>query len=132
MTLWMNSIIAPNKYRQGSTTFVHVAIFSVLLYICILPLYIYLGATTTGVTYVFVGHVLLSILGGGIISEVLANYRYVLLGLYGNFAGFLITSLIVVLFYINTTESKTALFGLIGVVIVGNVITHAIRALLEF
>lgn len=132
MTLWMNGVIAPDKYRQGSITFAQVAIYNVILYICVLPLYIYLWATTTQVTYVFVAHILLSILGSSIISEILANYRYVLLGLYGSFTGFLVTSFIVVLFYINTTESQTALFGLIGVVMVGNVVTHAIRAFLEY
>lgn len=132
MTLWMNKVIAPDKYRQGITTFTQVAIFSILLYIFMLPLYIYLGAIDNNVIYIFVGHVLLSILGNAIITEVLSNYRYVLLGLYGSFAGFLATAGIVTFFYLNTTNSKTALFGLIGVVIVANCITHVIRALLEF
>ena len=108
------------------------AVFSVVLYVCILPMYIYIGTEARNVTYVFVAHILFSILGSAIISEVLSNYRYVLLGLYGSFCGFFMTTILVILFYLHTDESKTALFGLIGVVIVANLITHTIRAILEY
>lgn len=132
MTLWMNKLIAPDKYRYGSLTFVQLAIFAVILYVLILPLYIYVGSIGMNVIYIFVGHILISILGSAIITETLSNYRYVLLGIYGSLAGFLFTSLLIVLFFLNAKSINVALFGLIGAVIIGNILTNLIRSLVEF
>lgn len=68
----------------------------------------------------------------GIITSIVVNYRYSLLGIYGNFIGFLFSSLISLYVFQYFTKSMNALYGLIGLMMVSFFFTTFFRALFEF
>lgn len=133
ITLILNRLLAPNKYRSGDSGFAQMGIFSIFLFILITPVYIYVNAVKPDVLiFVFTLHIIIAILGTSLLVEILANYRYILLSLYGVLLGFIATSALSVTFFLNYSPSKTALYSLVGVIIVANFVTNAFRSIFEY
>jgi hypothetical protein len=77
-------------------------IFKILLFIVFTPVYLIVRSgdtTNTMVLVIFALNVLVATLGSGIIMSLLSSYRYSLLGIYGNFVGFLLSGLISIFLY---------------------------------
>ncbi|EKD29464.1 MAG: hypothetical protein ACD_78C00396G0001, partial [uncultured bacterium (gcode 4)] len=97
------------------------------------PLYIYMNAVKPDfIIIIFTIHILTNILATSLIAEILSNYRYILLGVYGSFIGFFVASFISVVFFLSFSPSKTALYSLMGVIIVINFVITISRSLFEF
>lgn len=133
LTLSLNRMLFPEKYRLGSTALAQISIFSIFVFILVTPLYIYVGASKPDLLiFVFTIHILLNFLGASLLVEILSNYRYILLSIYGSFIGFLIATFLSVYFFLNYSPSKTALYSLVGVIILVNLVITLFRSLFEF
>lgn len=109
------------------------AILSIFFFILVTPLYVYINWIKPDLLiFAFLFHVLINILATSLLSEILSSYRYVLLSIYGSFIGFFITSLLSVVFFMNFSPSRNALYSLIGVIIVINFVITLFRLLFEF
>ena len=133
LNLIMNKIINPEKYKRWSITFVQVFLFSIFLYIFLAPGYLYTAYNHDEMLiYIFTIHILVSILWTSILSEVLSNYRYILIGLYWSFIGFFVSILISIITFLNVTKSNQSLYILIWVIIIINVSINVFRNIFEY
>ncbi len=109
------------------------AILSIFLYILVTPLYVYINWVRPDfLIFAFLFHILLNVLATSLVSEILSSYRYVLLSLYGSFIGFFVASILSVVFFMNLSNSKIALFSLMGVIVVINFVITLFRSLFEY
>jgi hypothetical protein len=134
-TLLFNKMIMPDKYKRWLTVFWQISIFSIILYIFILPTYIYVFSIDNRLNYmiyVFALHILLNIFWSTMITEILSSYRYVLLWVYGSFIWFIATIFLSVLFFVKFSVWDTSLYILVWIIIVINFVTHFLRSLFEF
>lgn len=133
VTLWLNGYLFPHKYKHSSVVFGQIAIFSILFYVCITPLYIYVGGKQGNwLMFVFTIHVLIAAFGTSLIGEVLSNYRYVLLSIYGSFIGFFVTVMLSIVFFFSNSASSTTLYALMGAIIMVNFFVSGIRFCIEY
>lgn len=80
------TITDPDKFKKTMIHFGQIAFFVIVTYVCITPIYIYIGMNSyENVMYIFVAHVLILTFWSSIILEILNNYRYVLTWIYGSF-----------------------------------------------
>lgn len=132
LTLFMNTLVFPNKYKEGLATFGQTFAFSILLFILVVPLYVYMNtADIDRIVFVFVLHVLLNSLGVLLISEILSNYRYAVLSVYSSFSGFFVATAASVVFFMNFSESDSMIYSLVGVIVVVNTFMTFFRLLTE-
>lgn len=133
VTFVLNRLLFPDKYKEGSVVLGQMAILSIFFFILVSPLYVYINWVKPEVLiFAFLFHVLINILATSLLSEILSSYRYILLSIYGSFIGFFITSLLSVVFFMNFSPSRNALYSLIGVIIVINFVVTLFRLLFEF
>lgn len=103
--LWITN---PEKYKKNNVIFSQVAFFQILVYIFILPVYVTFGAIKyDNVILTFIFHILIIIFGTNIILDILNNYRYVLIWIYGSFIWFFI-SIFFAIFIFNSFSSGNA------------------------
>lgn len=132
LSLYMNALVFPGKYKEGLATFGQTFAFSILLFVLVVPLYVYMGASNIDrIVFVFVIHVLLNSLGVALISEILTNYRYAVLAVYSAFTGFFVATAASVVFFQNFNETDTMIYSLVGVIVVANVLMTLFRLLAE-
>ena len=137
LSLTLNNLIFPDKYRKGLATFAQTFSFSILLFVLVVPLYVYVGIYYPGkVIFVFTFHVLLGTFGVSLISEILSNYRYAILSVYSAFTGFFVASTASVAFFKDSldsgNDSKWAFYSLVGAIVLITVLINFIRLLVEF
>lgn len=132
LSLFMNSLVFPNKYKEGLATFGQTFAFSILMFVLFVPLYVYMGAVNVEqIVFVFTLHILINSLGVLLISEILSNYRYSVLSVYSSFAGFFAASAASTVFFMNFSESDRMLYSLVGVIVVVGVLMNFFRLLTE-
>lgn len=116
--LWSAKWIFPHIYTGGRTIFMHISVYSIILYIAIAPFYLIVDSTIlsgSGILIAYIAHVLLNIFGLEIIASILSGYRYSLLAIYSSIVSFIITGTLLFFFYEKTnTVSSNALFILLG------------------
>ncbi len=116
--LWSAKWIFPHIYSWGRTTFLHVSVFSIILYIAIAPLYLIVDSMLIGSSWVliaYITHILLNIFWVEIIISILSGYRYSLLSIYSSIVSLVITGSILFFVYEKAnSESTNALFILLG------------------
>lgn len=128
-----NRLISPEKYKRWSITFVQVFLYSIFLYIFIVPIYVYSAWLDSDlIIYVFTIHVILSIFWTSIFSEILSNYRYILLGLYGSFIGLFVSVLISFLVFVSFSKWNQSLYILVWLIIIINLFVNISRSLFEY
>ena len=133
ITFIFNRLLFAEKYKEWSVVLGQMAILSIFLFILVTPLYVYINYIKPEVLiFTFLFHILINILATSLLSEILSSYRYILLSIYGSFIGFFITSLLSVVFFMNFSPSRNALYSLIGVIIVINFVITFFRLLFEF
>lgn len=133
LNIFLNKIINPNKYKRWTLAFAQVFLFSIFLFIFFLPTYI--SATSVSLdylVYIFTLHIIMSILASNVFTEVLSNYRYVLLWLYWSFIWSLVSIMLTVIVFLTFKESEKNLFILIGLLILVNFTSNTIRSIFEW
>lgn len=132
LSLFMNGLVFPGKYKEGMATFGQTFAFSILLFILIVPMYVFFGSVNVEkLSQVFIVHVLVNAFGFVLVSEILSNYRYAVLAVYSGFAGFLATGALSLVAVTVFEETSTTLYSLVGVIVVANVLMTFFRLLTE-
>lgn len=114
------SYTSPDRYERSGIIFWQIAFASILIYMFITPLYIYAWLSDyNNIIYVFVAHILLLFFMLMLLLEILNNYRYILVWLYGALVSILITGLIAIIifsFFPAWTAKLIALLVLLPIV----------------
>ncbi|MDD3794178.1 MAG: hypothetical protein PHI37_05160 [Candidatus Gracilibacteria bacterium] len=96
------------KYKRNNTILSQLAIFHILIYIFITPIYIYIGVINyNDLIYIFILHVIIIIFGTSLMLEIFNSYRYILIGFYGSFIG-LFLSILFSMWIFNSLGSGSA------------------------
>nr|MDD3720582.1 hypothetical protein [Candidatus Gracilibacteria bacterium] len=121
------------KYKKNIISSFHVLFFSIIIYILITPIYIYIGIKSySDIFYVFLLHNLIIFLGTSLILELLNNYKYVLLGFYSSFIGFFITILLLVLIFGTTSSSQGKILSFVILLPLVNFLSYLFKQIFEF
>lgn len=95
--LWSTN---PERYKKNNIIFTQVALFQVLVYIFISPIYLFFGSNSIeNVMYSYILHIIIIIFGTNIILDILNNYRYILIWFYWTFIGLFISIFISIWFF---------------------------------
>ncbi len=134
--LWSAKGIFPHIYVWWRTTFLHVSVFSIILYITIAPLYLIVDSMIVGSSWLLIAyivHILLNIFGVEIIISILSWYRYSLLSIYSSIVTLIITSSLLFLIYEKIgSQSSNALFVLLGLSMIAFFISIVINFFIRF
>lgn len=121
------------KYKSSSEIYGQIGIFWIILYICLTPIYIYTWLQSyDNIMIIFIIHVLLFAFWASLLLEVLNNYRYILLGLYGNFIALSISGSLSFLLFYSLSSSKAKLMILLVMIPLIYTLITLLRALFEF
>ncbi len=125
-------MLFPDKYRGAGLGFGQILLFCIFSYACVTPLYLAVGVIAPDqILLVFAVHVTLSVFGASLVLEIVSNYRYVLLGVYGSFLGLFASVVITAVYFFSAPESSRAIYSLLGlpVAIIG--VMTLVRLLFE-
>lgn len=109
--------VFPNLYTRNVTALKHTIVYMIVLYICMIPIYVTVSTSTfesSAVLLSYLIHVLLAIFGIELILGVVSQYRYVLLSLYANIVAVILTGGVVFWIFQKFSQSGTSLFILMG------------------
>lgn len=94
------SLTDGERYKKSAIIYSQVAVYGIITYICITPVYIYTGLLTyDNIMIVFIIHSLALTFGISLLLEILSNYRYILTWFYGSFIALFFTTLLVVILF---------------------------------
>lgn len=111
------AMIDGEKYTSNAEIYGQIGIFSIILYLCLTPIYIYLGMQNyDNIFIIFIAHVLLFGFGSSLILELLNNYRYILIGFYGNFIALCISSSIILLLFYSLSTGRAKLIVMLIII----------------
>ncbi len=97
LTYFILTLTQGEKYKKNIVIYGQIAFFTILVYIFIAPVYIFEGLKNYEfIIYIFLFHIIFLAFWISLIIEVLNNYSYILIGIYGSFIG-LFTSFIIAL-----------------------------------
>ncbi|MCH2188710.1 hypothetical protein MK079_02700 [Candidatus Gracilibacteria bacterium] len=92
LTYFIGHMTNPEQYKKNIVIFGQIAFFAALTYIIITPIYILMGLQDyNNILVIALIHMTLVCFGTHIILEILNNYRYVLIGVYGSFLGLFVS-----------------------------------------
>lgn len=125
-------MLFPDKYRGVGLGFGQILLFCIFSYACTTPLYIAVGVMAPDdILTVFAIHVTLSVFGSGLLLEIVSNYRYVLLGVYGSFLGLFASVVLTTVYFFGAPESARAIYSLLALPIVITAIMSFVRLSFE-
>ena len=118
ITLWLTYKIAnltdPERYKKNSIIIGQIAFFAFITYLFITPIYIISWLEDyQNLMIVFLFHTIIVIFWTNLILEILSNYRWILLWLYGSFIGLFISSIITILIFTAFSSGLAKLISLI-------------------
>ncbi len=120
--LWGITNIFSQVYTRSRTFFVQVSIFSAILYIIVLPFYIFLASDHNNTYSLFLPyqiHILLNLFGFFILIGIISYYRYSILNFYASMISLVITGMILYFLSHALTASGSAIFNLLGSIALG-------------
>jgi hypothetical protein len=130
-TYFVLSFTNSDNYKKNMITFFQIIFFSVLIYIFMLPIYLYIWENFyDSIFLIFLLHNLIAFLLFSIVLELLNNYTHIFLGVYSSFLGTLITLLIVIKFWIFN-HSKWKIFLIVLLVPLLNFLNYFVKQIIE-
>lgn len=109
--LWWARAIFPHIYSGTRTVFLHISVFSVILFILMVPIYmmspVSMNNSSIGILVAYIFHVLLNVFGIEVIISLLSGFRYTLLSIYASLSGFTLTAGVVFFIYRQMGSSST-------------------------
>jgi len=104
----------PTRYKKSSVAYGQIGLFWIITYLCITPIYIYIGLINYDfIMVIFIIHCLVLALWTSLILEILNNYRYVLVWVYGSFIGLFITSIVATIIFTSIESGRAKLISLL-------------------
>ncbi len=126
-------ITSENRYKKNIIISAQIAFFSILTYLFITPLYIYLWIIKYEyIMYIFLAHTLIVTFWTNIIIELLNNYRYILIWLYWSFVWLFISIIITILIFTSFNSWNAKLILLIILLPIINFCTTLFKQLFEY
>lgn len=114
LTYYFLTIIDQEKYKKTIIHFSQLAIFSIIIYILFITIYVVVGINNYDyIMYVFIFHILILTFWSILILELLNNYRYILLWVYSSFFGFWIASILILFIFSMFWTSYAKLLSLL-------------------
>jgi len=137
ISYFFQHLIFPDKYKNNLIIFGQMAFLAVLIYVFMTPVYLVATSDEWRILVFFV-QVLFTVFAMSILTELLASYRYVLLGVYGSFTGLLVCIFLSVCIFVSNSAmsadinySQNNLYILIGSILLVSVSVNTIRVLFE-
>lgn len=126
--------IFPSIYTRTSELFKHMTMYMVILYICLMPVYLLVasGIQHNAVLVAYLVHIMLAIFGIELIVGVISQYRYVLLSFYANIAAMILTGGIVFILFAKASDSGASLFILMGLSILTFFLSATFISVIKF
>lgn len=126
--------IFPSIYTRMSELFKHMTMYMVILYICLMPVYLLVasGIQHNAVLVAYLVHIMLAIFGIELIVGVISQYRYVLLSFYANIAAMILTGGIVFILFAKASDSGASLFILMGLSILTFFLSATFISVIKF
>lgn len=95
VSVWLLSLTEKGKYTRTSSTIYQTFIISIIIFLLMVPVYFIASAIDpTYAGYAVALHVLLSAQAAALIMEIISNYRYALVGLYGSTFSVLLSAMV--------------------------------------
>jgi hypothetical protein len=105
---------SPDRYKKNIIILGQIAFFTFLIYIFMAPVYIYAGLIDYDyIMIIFLFHTLIAIFWTSLILEILNNYRYVLVSVYGSFVWLFFSIIIVALIFSSFESGQAKLISLL-------------------
>lgn len=93
LSVWLLSLTEKEKYNKVSSTIYQIFILSIVIFVLMVPVYFLTAASDISITaYAIALHIMLSAQVSALILEIVSNYRYSLVGVYGLTFGVLVAS----------------------------------------
>lgn len=132
LTYKLLSATNPERYKKNSVIFTQVAFLQVLIYLFIAPVYLFFwGDSFENIYLTYMFHILISIFGTNMILDILNNYRYILISVYGNFIWLFISILVAVWIYSIFSSTMAKIFSLIFLLSIINLSIVFIKKIFE-
>lgn len=82
--VWLMGLVEREKYQKIPSTIYQIFVISLIIFLLLAPVYFITGTTDPAITaYVVALHVVISAQASALIMEIISNYRYSLVGVYG-------------------------------------------------
>lgn len=102
------------KYKKSLLTYAQISFFGIITYLFLAPIYIILGLSSyDNIMIVFIIHSLILAFGVSLILEIMNNYRYILIWVYGSFIGLFVTGSITLLIFSQFSSGFAKLISLL-------------------
>ncbi len=130
-TYFVLSMTNAENYKKNMVTFFHIIFFSTLIYIFMIPIYLYIWDNFyDSIFLIFLFHNLIAFLLFSIVLELLNNYTHIFLWLYSSFLWIIITILLVINFWIFD-HSKWKIFLIVFLVPLLNFLNYFSKQIIE-
>ncbi len=114
LTYFFLHLINPEKYRKNNVILGQIAFLTFFVYIFFAIAYIYVGSIDYDyLMIVFLVYSIIILFASSLIIEILNNYRYVLVSIYGSFLGLFITIAIIALIFSSIDSANAKLISLL-------------------
>ncbi len=132
LTYYILNLTSPEKYKKNLVIFWQIAFFQIFTYILITPIYIYTGIVSYDyIIITYLVHILLLIFGINLILDLLNNYRYILVWIYGSFLWLFISTGITIIFFNIFSDWYAKLISLIIILPLVNFLSIFFKQLFE-
>lgn len=132
-TYYFSSFIDNLKFKRTIIHFWQIAFFSILTYVFLTPIYIYIWLSSyNDIMLVFIFHVLFLSFWVSVLLEILNNYRYILLWLYASIVWLFLSAIIVLLIFFSFESWFAKLVSLLVILPVSNWLLTLFKWIFEF
>ncbi|GEM_PF-775349 len=133
LTYKLFQMIHPEKYKKSLITYGQISFFGIFTYIFFTPVYITTGLQSyDNIMIVFIVHSMVLAFGTSILIELLNNYRYILMGIYGSFVGLFVTAMITLSIFSGFSGGYAKLISLLVLLPIINTCIILFKELFEF
>ena len=123
----------PDRYKKNYVIFGQLAFFIFFVYLFFSPVYIYAGLIDYNyIMIVFLIHSIIVMFWASLISEILNNYRYVLVSVYGSFLWLFVSIIITSFIFFSFESSDAKLWSLLFLLPLINFMQTFFKLLFDF
>ncbi len=123
----------PLKYKKTIVHFGQTALLNVIIYIFILPLYVFAWRDNPQfLINIFIWHSIVNLFWIWILIEILNNYRYVLVWFFSGFVSLFLTTFVVYIIFSSFWDAYAKFLSLLFLLPLINILTFFFKNLFEF
>jgi hypothetical protein len=132
-TYFFSNIIDNLKFKRTLIHFWQISFFSILSYVFLTPIYLYVGlASYNDIMLVFIFHVLFLSFWVSVLLEILNNYRYILLGFYASIVWLFLSSIVILLIFFSFETWFAKLVSLLVILPISNWLLTLFKWIFEY